>query len=149
MPKIGFRKKWIKRIQFNIPTAMFSVLVNGVPQGFFKVHSWERGPPFSLSFYMALSILLRNAWEGGFIMGFKGRWSNGDFSPSIHLWHHFLCEPYLPQLTYMAWVLSWFEAFSKLKINLNKRELILLGEFPIVEEQASILGYGVGKLSTT
>ena len=61
----------------------------------------------------------------------------------------FLCEPYLPQLTYMAWVLSWFEAFSKLKINLNKRELILLGEFPIVEEQASILGYGVGKLSTT
>ena len=42
----------------------------------------------------------------------------------------------------------WFEAFSSLKINLNKSEIIPLGRVDNVEGLASELGCGVGSLPT-
>ena len=59
------------------------------------------------------------------------------------------CEPCLDQLIYLSWVLFWFELSSRLKINLNKSGLIVVGEVANVEEVASLLGCKVGKLPTT
>ena len=42
----------------------------------------------------------------------------------------------------------WFEAFSGLKINLNKSEIIPLGRVDNVEELAAELSCGVGSLPT-
>ena len=42
----------------------------------------------------------------------------------------------------------WFEAFSGLKINLNKSEIIPLDRMDKVEGLASELGCGVGSLPT-
>ena len=46
-------------------------------------------------------------------------------------------------------ILHWLEASSNLKVNLNKSELISIGEIPRVEELAFMLGCGVGKLLVT
>ena len=43
----------------------------------------------------------------------------------------------------------WFEAYSGLKINLSKSEIILVGRVDNVEMLASELGCGVGSLPTT
>ena len=59
------------------------------------------------------------------------------------------CEPCLDQLIYLSWVLFWFELSSRLKINLNKSGLIVVGEVANVQEVASLLGCKVGKLPTT
>ena len=50
---------------------------------------------------------------------------------------------------YLRWTLIWFEAFSGLKINLNKSVIIPLGRVDNVEVLASELGCGVGSLPTT
>lgn len=36
------------------------------------------------------------------------------------------CEPSPDQLTYLSWLLIWFEALSRLRVNLEKSELILM-----------------------
>ena len=46
-------------------------------------------------------------------------------------------------------ILHWLKASSNLKVNLNKSELISIGEIPRVEELAFMLGCGVGKLLVT
>ena len=43
----------------------------------------------------------------------------------------------------------WFEAFSGLKVNLVKSELILVGRVEIVEELANDFGYKIGNLPST
>ena len=43
----------------------------------------------------------------------------------------------------------WFEACSGLKINLEKNELIPIGDVHNREEFAEVLGYKVGTLPTT
>ena len=43
----------------------------------------------------------------------------------------------------------WFEACSGLKINLEKSELIPIGDVHNREEFAEVLGYKVGTLPTT
>lgn len=48
----------------------------------------------------------------------------------------------------MALVLLWFEASLGLQIDLNKSELILIGEVLEVEELAPMLSCEVGKLHT-
>ena len=40
----------------------------------------------------------------------------------------------------------WFEAVSRLKINLHKSELIPVGEIPNFEELTRVLGCNVGSL---
>ena len=49
-------------------------------------------------------------------------------------------NPCLDQLTYLAWLLLWFEASSVLNINLSKSDLIPIGDVPNVGELASVMG---------
>ncbi|RVW57016.1 hypothetical protein CK203_007357 [Vitis vinifera] len=88
----------------------------------------------------AFSFLLRRAIECGFILGFGAREGGRGVEISHLLFTNdilLFSDPWPDQLTYMAWVLLWFEASSRLKINLNKSEHIPVGNIPNVEELAS------------
>ena len=60
-----------------------------------------------------------------------------------------VCDANLEQLMYLGWTLMRFEAFSGLRINLSKSEIILVGKASNVETLAAELGCGVGSLPTT
>ncbi|RVW26614.1 hypothetical protein CK203_103918 [Vitis vinifera] len=56
------------------------------------------------------------------------------------------CEARKEYLTYLSWILFWFEAASGLRINLEKSELIPVGEVEEMEEMAAELGCKVGSM---
>ena len=100
-----------------------------------------------------LSHLLSMAKEGGFIEGFlvKGRYDVG-----VEISHLFFvddtlifCDTSKENLEHLSWVFMWFEACSELKINLEKTELIPIGDVPNLEEFVEVLGRKVGTLPTT
>ena len=49
-------------------------------------------------------------------------------------------------MTFLCWLLMWFEAISGLRVNLDKSELIPVGSVENVEDLASELGCKVGSL---
>ena len=49
-------------------------------------------------------------------------------------------------MTYLSWLLMWFEACLGLKINLEKSELILVGRVHDIEDLTLELGCKVGEL---
>ena len=53
------------------------------------------------------------------------------------------------QLAYLSWLLMWFEAISELRINLNKSEIIPVGNIVDVESLASKLGCKIGALPSS
>ena len=59
-----------------------------------------------------------------------------------------LCEAKKEHLTFLSWILAWFEATSGLRINLAKSELIPVGEVEEIEEMVVELGCRVGSLPT-
>ena len=59
------------------------------------------------------------------------------------------CEVSKENLEYLSWVFMWFKACSDLKINLEKSELIPIGEVPTLEEFAKVLGCKVGSFPST
>ena len=56
------------------------------------------------------------------------------------------CEESLDQMTYLSWLLMWFEACSGLKINLEKSKLIPVGKVHDIEGLAMELGCKMGGL---
>ncbi|RVW35957.1 putative methyltransferase PMT7 [Vitis vinifera] len=60
-----------------------------------------------------------------------------------------LCDAIKENLEYLHWIFMWLEAISRLKINLGKSELILVGDVSNLEELVGILGCKVGALPTT
>lgn len=90
--------------------------------------------------------------DGGFISSFKAREGGREGVEISHLLFTdntlLFCDPCPNQLTYKAWVLLWFAASSRQKINVNESKLIPIGGIPNVEEFPSVLGCGVRKLST-
>ena len=53
------------------------------------------------------------------------------------------------QMMYLSWTLMWFEAISRLRINLDKSELIPMDSVENAEALAVELGCKVGSLSST
>ena len=139
------------------PQLLFSVLFNGSPTGFFRSsRGLRQGDPLSPYLFViemeALSCLLKRAVEGNFISGCRFGGRDGGEIVISHLLYVddaiIFCEAISEQLMYLRWTLMWFEAFSGLKINLNKSEIIPLGRVDNVEGLASELGCGVGCLPT-
>ena len=50
------------------------------------------------------------------------------------------CEAKKEHLTYLSWILIWFDATSDLRINLAKSEIIPVGEVEEIEEMVVELG---------
>ncbi|RVW23288.1 LINE-1 reverse transcriptase-like [Vitis vinifera] len=77
LQKIGFGPKWLGWMWSCISTAKFSVLVNGVPVGFFPSSKGLRqGNPLSPYLFVmemeVLSVLIRRVVEAGFILAASG-----------------------------------------------------------------------------
>ena len=99
------------------------------------------------------SCLLKRAVSGGFLSPCSVRGRKGEGVQVSHLLFAddalIFCEAKEEQLTYLCWLLMWFEAISGLRVNLEKSELILVGRVENVEELADEFGYKVGKLPST
>ena len=141
-----------------ISTASFSVMFNGSPTGFFQsFRGLRQRDPLSPYLFVigmeVLSCLLKRAVKGNFISGCRlGDRDGGELVISHLLYADdtiIFCEANSEQLMCLRWTLMWFEAFSGLKINLNKSVIIPLGRVDNVELLAAELGYGVGSLPTT
>ena len=96
-----------------ISTAKFSVLVNGVPVGFFPSSKGLRqGDPLSPYLFVmgmeVLSTLIRRAVEGGFLLGCRIR---GGGRQPVHISHLLFvddtivfCETRKEHLTHLSWI---------------------------------------------
>ncbi|RVW97682.1 putative ribonuclease H protein [Vitis vinifera] len=154
-PKVGFGSKWLGWMWSCISTAKFSVLVNGVSVGFFPSSKGLRqGDPLSPYLFVmgmeVLSNLIKRAVERGFLSGCRIR---GGGRQPVHVSHLLFaddtivfCEARKKYLTYLSWILFWFEAASGLRINLDKSEIIPVGEVEEMEEMVAELGCKVGSM---
>ncbi|KAJ9683301.1 hypothetical protein PVL29_019053 [Vitis rotundifolia] len=155
MQKMGFEPKWLRWMWSCLSSARFSVLVNGVPAGFFPSSKRLRqGDPLSPCLFVlgmeVLDVLIRRVVKGGFLSGCSIR---GDRRSPLNISHLFFaddtivfCEANKEHLTHLSWILFWFEAASGLRINLAKSEIIQVGEVVEIEELAVELGCKVGSL---
>ena len=135
--KMGFGFWWMEWIWRCISIAKFSVLVNGVPAGFFSSTKGlcQGDPLFPYLFVLRMEVLsafLRRVADGGFISGCKLRGRGRmELNVSYLLFADdtiIFCKARKENLTFLSWTLAWFEAGSGLRINLAKSELIPVGE---------------------
>ena len=88
--------------------------------------------------------MLRRPVAGGFISRCNFRNGNGNILSISHLLFAdntiIFCEGKEDQLLYISWILLWFEASSGLKINLDKSELIPMGNVVNLNALAAELG---------
>ena len=157
LKKMGFGDKWVGWIEWCISTATFSVLVNGSLAGFFgSSRGLRQGDPLSLYLFVlgvdALSLMIDKAAEGGYISGyiFKERDNIVKQITHLHLADDTLvfCKDAEEHMTYLCWILAWFEALLGLNINLEKSSLLPVGKVDDVEGLAFELGCNIGALPT-
>lgn len=97
-----------------------------------------------------LSRILKKTEEGGFIQGFLASPIN---STGIHISHllftddtiHF-CDASREQMLSIRLVLTCFQAFIGLKVNVGKSEIVPIGEVQNIQSLANILQGKVGSL---
>ena len=152
---MGFGSKWLSWMWSCSSSAKFSVLVNGVPAGFFtSTKGLRQGDPISPYLFVlgmeVLDALIRRAIAGGFLSRCSIR---GGRRPTLNISHLFfvddtvvLCEANKKHLTHLSWILFWFEVASGLRINLAKSEIIPVGVVEEIDKLAAELGYRVGSL---
>ena len=99
-----------------------------------------------------LSCLISKANEGVFFEGFQVKERHDVGLEVSHLFfandNLIFCDASKENLVYLSWLFMWFEACSGLKINLEKSELIPIGDVHNMEEFAKVLGCKVGTLPT-
>ena len=155
---MGFGDKWIRWIRWCVSIVSFLVLVNGSPSGFFcSLPGLRQGDPLSpylfVIFMEALICLLKRPKSGGFLLGW---WVNGKGGKGVEVTYLLFvddtlvfCESFHDQLTYLCWLLMCFETFFRLKVNLEKSELIPVGSVKNVDELAKEFGCKVGAFHST
>ena len=133
MKKMGFGEKWIGWIKWCITTASFSMLVNDTSTGFFQSsRGLRQGDPLSPYLFVitmeVFSCFLKRAMDGGFPSSCRVK-SRSEEGVQISHWLFandtlVFCQASQDHLTYLSWLLMWFEVVSGLRINLEKSELI-------------------------
>ncbi|RVW42485.1 LINE-1 reverse transcriptase-like [Vitis vinifera] len=127
--KMGFGSLWMEWIWWCISTTKFSVLVNGVPVGFFpNSKGLRKGDPLSPYLFAlgmeVLSTLIRKAVDGGFLSGCRLRGRGGVELIVSHI------------------------LFADDTVIFCESVLIPVGEVEEIEEMAVELGCKVGSLPT-
>ncbi len=156
--RCGFSEKWRRWISFCISSVRFSILVNGSLCGFFQSSRGIRqGDPLSPMLFViimeAFSRMIDKAIGAGLISGFDV--SRKDHDPLL-ISHLLFTDDTLifyeadpNHILHLRSILIWFEATSRLNVNLGKSELVQVGEVPFIEELADILGCKTSTLPMT
>jgi hypothetical protein len=146
--RMGFGSKWIHWIHICISTVPFFVLIDSTPVGFFNSSRGIRqGDPLSPLLFLlimeVLSRLLKKTEEGGFIGRFQVGAPRGESLGVSHLLYAddtiLFCDACPDQLTYISRVLTCFEAVTGLRVNMNKSEMVPIGEVANLAALADIL----------
>ena len=152
---MGFGSKWLGWMWSCLSSTKFSILVNGVPTGFFPSSKGLcQGDHLSSYLFVlemeVLDALIRRAVAGGYLSGCS---IQGDRRHNLKISHFFFADDTImfyeankEHLTHLRWILLWFEAASCLRINLDKSEIIPVGVVEEIEEMAVELGCRVGSL---
>ncbi|XP_075645807.1 uncharacterized protein LOC142616966 [Castanea sativa] len=153
--RMGFGEKWRRWIITCVTSVRFSVLVNGSPEGFFgSSRGLRQGDPLSPLLFLlimeVLSRLLQKTEECNLIRGFQvGAVNSAGVSISHLLFADdtiIFCEASMEQLLSIRLVLSCFQAFTGLKVNVGKSEIVPVGEVNNLDALANVLQCRVGKL---
>ena len=127
--KMWFGDKWIGWMRGCISMVSFSILINGSPAGFFHnsrgLRQQDPLSPYQFMIVMeAMSCLLERTRAEGYLEGWQGGGRGGEGEILSHILFAddtlVFCRSDEYQLTYLSWVLMWFEALSSLKINLEE-----------------------------
>ena len=129
LDRMGFGMKWRGWIKACVTFVCFSVLVNGSPEGFFRCsRGLRQGDPLSSLLFLlimeVLSRLLKKTEECNLIRGFHV----GDVNVVGVRISHLLfaddtilfCDASREQLLSIRLVLSCFQTFTGLKVNIEK-----------------------------
>ena len=150
-----FVSQCILLLEMCISTAPFSMLINGSPSGFFgSSHGLRQGDPFSPLLFLlvmeVLSRLLERTEDGGSLSGFQaGPNTSGGLCISHLLFADdtiLFCDASEEQLLHIRMVLIFFEAITRLKVNVGKSEIVPVGEVGNLDDLARILCCKVGCL---
>ncbi|RVW69946.1 Transposon TX1 uncharacterized 149 kDa protein [Vitis vinifera] len=117
----------------------------------------RQGDPLSpYLFVIAMEVfssMMRRAISGGYLSGWKVSGGRGE---GMHISHLLFaddtlvfCEESSDKMTYLSWLLMWFEACSVLRINLEKSEMIPVGRVLNIEGLALELGCKVGGIPSS
>ena len=158
LSRMGFGHRWIRWMRMCMSTVRFSVLINGSPAGFFSSSRGIRqGDPLSpLLFLLVMEVLSRmmqKTEEGGFIHGFQVGAALGNRLEVSHLLYAddtiLFVDACPEQVTYLRRVLTCFEAVTGLRVNMNKSEMVPIGEVTNLSYLADILSCRIGSLPMT
>jgi len=98
----------------------------------------------------AFSRMLSRAMEEGFLSGFRVDSRNNSPLEILHLLFAddtlIMCDVDMDQIHNLDHILLCFDAISGLKVNLQKSELVIVGEVPYIEGLAKILGCNISSL---
>ena len=137
---------------------MFSALVNGTSLGFFhSIDGLRQSDPLLFYLFMivmgTLSNLINRAMSKGFLSSCKVRGRGGYGVQIIHLLFVddtlVFCEASLDHMFFLSWLLMWLEAILRLKINLDKSEILLVGRIENIEDLTLEHGCNVGVLPSS
>ena len=152
---MGFGLKWKWWIKAYVTSVHFSVLVNGSPKGFFESsRGLRQGDPLSLLLFLlimeVLSRILKKTEENNLIRRFQVGAVNSVGVQISHLLFAddtiLFCDASREQLLSIRLLLSCFQAFTGLKVNVGKSEIAPVGEVNNLVALASILQCRVGSL---
>ena len=152
---MGFGLKWKWWIKAYVTSVHFSVLVNGSPKGFFgSSRGLRQGDPLSLLLFLlimeVLSRILKKTEENNLIRRFQVGAVNSVGVQISHLLFAddiiLFCDASREQLLSIRLLLSCFQAFTGLKVNVGKSEIAPIGEVNNLVALASILQCRVGSL---
>jgi hypothetical protein len=132
LQRCGFGERWRKWIKFCVSTVKFSILVNGVPSGFFQSSRGIRqsGPLSPLLFVVvmeALSRMLNASMLQGLLSGFSVGFMGNEALVVNHLLFAddtlIFCGAQAEHVRNLRCIFLCFEAVSGLRIKLNSEQI--------------------------
>ena len=152
---MGFGGRWSNWLKTCVTTIRLSILVNGSPASFFGSSRGLRqgdllSPLHFLLIMEVLSRILKKTEEGGLIQGFHVSPNNSTGIRISHLLFAddtiLFCDASREQIFSIRLVLTCFQAFTGLKVNVEKSEVVPIGEVSNIQTLANILQCRVGSL---